>query len=255
MSHHLMRDDAPLSHEEWERIDRVVTETAQKILVGRRFVPVAGPYGAGMQVVPADTYQGGKGWQRTFLPLEEINHDFTLAWRDVEASRQYGLPLELGVAGMASAACAQAEDKLILGALLGAKGRNSVPLSNWDEMGNAFADVVAAREKLVSANFFGPYAVVLSPALYAKTQRIYKSSGRLEIKMIKDVAKGGVFQSPLLKANQGFVISQGPQNVDLVIGQDLVTAYLGPEGMDHNFRVLESLALRIKQPGAICVFG
>jgi uncharacterized linocin/CFP29 family protein len=42
------------------------------------------------------------------------------------------------------------------------------------------------------------------------------------------------------------------QNLDLVVAQDLVTAYLGPENMDHHFRVLESLVLRIKRPGAIC---
>jgi uncharacterized linocin/CFP29 family protein len=36
------------------------------------------------------------------------------------------------------------------------------------------------------------------------------------------------------------------------VGQDLITAYLGPEEMGHRFRVLESLALRIKRPGAIC---
>ena len=36
--------------------------------------------------------------------------------------------------------------------------------------------------------------------------------------------------------------------------QDIVTAYLGPEEMDHRFRVLETLVLRVKQPGAVCVF-
>lgn len=49
------------------------------------------------------------------------------------------------------------------------------------------------------------------------------------------------------------VLAQGPHNLDLVVGQDLITAYLGPENMDHTFRLLGGIVLRIKQPGAICV--
>jgi len=41
-------------------------------------------------------------------------------------------------------------------------------------------------------------------------------------------------------------------NFDLVIGQDLIVAYEGSEGLDHAFSVLETLALRVKRPGAIC---
>ena len=37
------------------------------------------------------------------------------------------------------------------------------------------------------------------------------------------------------------------------VAQDLLTAYLGNEDLDHKFRVLESLVLRIKRPAAICV--
>ncbi len=44
------------------------------------------------------------------------------------------------------------------------------------------------------------------------------------------------------------------ENIDLVIAQDLITAYLGPEGMDHLFRVFESIILRVKRPESICVF-
>jgi uncharacterized linocin/CFP29 family protein len=76
--------------------------------------------------------------------------------------------------------------------------------------------------------------------------------GQLVRKLIKDVAEGGIFRSPLLEEDQGVVIAQGKHNLDLVVGQDLTVAYLGNEDLDHRFRVLESLALRIKRPGAIC---
>jgi hypothetical protein len=34
----------------------------------------------------------------------------------------------------------------------------------------------------------------------------------------------------------------------------MTTASPGPEGMDHLFRVFESMALRVKRPESICVF-
>jgi uncharacterized linocin/CFP29 family protein len=72
---------------------------------------------------------------------------------------------------------------------------------------------------------------------------------------VGSVADGGIFQSPALDSNQAVILAHGAQYLDLAVAQDLVTAYLGPEEMDHGFRVLESLVLRIKQPGAICVLG
>jgi len=271
MSDYLMRDDAPFSAEEWEKLDGLVVDVARKLLVGRRFIQLTGPLGAGVQTVPVPTVGSGEAGEgeviqmtgHRFLSLPLIHQDFRLSWRDIEASRRMGWPLELGPAAAASAACARAEDELIFHGhpehgyegLLNATGRHTVSLGNWDESGQAFANIVAATEALVADGFYEPFAVVLSPALYAKTQRIAKGTGRLEGKLIKDVAEGGLFRSPVLAENQGLVVAQGAQNFDLVVAQDLITAYLGPENMDHTFRLVESLALRIKRPGAICTLG
>jgi len=280
MSDYLMRDEAPLSAEEWSNLDELVVGVARKLLVGRRFIPLTGPLGVGVQTVPVPTVSGGEACLhdeegcaceagecaviqvtgRRFMSLPLIHQDFRLSWRDIEAGRRMGWPLELGPVAAASAACARAEDELIFHGhpdhgyegLLNATDRHTIPLSDWDEPGQAFANIVAATEALVADGFYEPFAVVLSPALYAKTQRIARGIGRLESRLIKDVAGGGLFRSPVLAENQGLVVAQGAHNFDLVVAQDLITAYLGPENMDHHFRVLEVLALRIKRPGAIC---
>ena len=214
--------------------------------MGRRFIELVGPLGAGTETVPV-----GTGANRKFLELELIEQDFTLSWRDVEASRKLGLPLELGPAAMASAACARKEDRMIFDGLLKAADKK-VTLGDWSEAGSAFVSIVEATERLVSEDFYGPYAVVLSPALYSRTQRVAKEIGRLESKLIKDIAKGGLFQSPILDTGQGLVVSLGAYNFDLAVGQDLITAYMGNEGLDHLYCVMESLVLRVKRPGAIC---
>ena len=52
MSDYLMRDAAPMSAEEWAAVDGVVVKTAQTLLVGRRFIELTGPLGAGTLAVP-----------------------------------------------------------------------------------------------------------------------------------------------------------------------------------------------------------
>jgi uncharacterized linocin/CFP29 family protein len=42
--------------------------------------------------------------------------------------------------------------------------------------------------------------------------------------------------------------------MDLVIGQDMITAFLESVSLNHNFRILETLLLRIKRKDAIVVF-
>jgi uncharacterized linocin/CFP29 family protein len=58
-----------------------------------------------------------------------------------------------------------------------------------------------------------------------------------------------------LKDNEGVVVATGMEYLDLVIGQDLITAYLGVDDMDYPFRVFETILLRIKRPKAICTFS
>ncbi len=280
MPDYLMRDDAPFGAEDWAKIDDVVVSVARQLLVGRRFIEITGPLGIGTPTVPLLTIGGAQAClhdadgcaceaggcdiievtERHYLPFPLLHQDFRLGWRDIETSRKLGLPMELGPAAAASAAVARLEDELIFRGhaehgypgLLTADGRNKAKLADWGEPGSAFENVVAATEVLVSDGFYGPFAVILSPALYAKTQRIAKGVGRLESKLIKGVAEGGLFRSPALAAAQGLIVALGAHNLDLAVAQDLITAYLGPENMDHTFRLLESLVLRIKRPGAIC---
>jgi len=277
MSDYLMRADAPLSEEEWAQVDHVVEHAAKAMLVGRRFITLTGPLGPGTLAVPVFKVCTGHGEcdcddescgcgegectcsathisGRELIPMEIIENDLVLSWRDVAANRQLGLGLELGPAGAAAAACARAEDEHIFDALLTAEGRNTVALQDWDEPGTALENVVQATERLVEAGFYGPYALVVSPALYAKTQRVFHGMGRTVGKLIGEIVEGGMFRSPILRANEGLVLSLGAHNLDLVIAQDLTTAYMGNDGLDHLYRVMESLVLRVKRPGAICTF-
>lgn len=288
MADYLMRDQSPLTAEEWTRLDDLVVGVARRMLVGRRFLPLCGPLGAGVQTVPVDAYAWSKGCihysgvapcsheecaceagcepiamtERRYLNLPVLHKDFVLSWRDIATARQMGTPLELFAAGGAAAAVAVAEDDFIFHGseahgfpgLLTAAG-TTVRLTDWGKAESAFRNVAVAREALVNKGFYGPYALVLSPDLFAAVQRIVPNTGRLEAHFLADLATVGVFQSPAMGTRSALLIAVGPENLDLAVAQDLVTAYLGPVGMDHAFRVFESLVLRVKQPGAICLLA
>lgn len=275
MEDYLRRKDSVLGEEEWERMDRSVTETARRILEGRRFIPIAGPFGAGVQTVAQEVFLGDKlgildmtgeedevlrPHSRKHILFPIIHKDFCIHWRDVESSRHFHIPLDIGPAASASTFCANAEDNLIFQGnvkmgyegLMNVQGRNTVPMSNWAVMGNAFKDVVAVIEKLTSFGYYSPYAMAVSPSLYANMHRVYETTGVLEIDQIRRLVTDGVYSSPMLAEPSAVLVSTGEQNMDLAIAQDLVTAYMETFKMNYYFRVFEIIALRIKRPEAIC---
>ena len=276
MSDFLGHQDNPLREDEWNRLSETVTQVGRRSLVGRRFIDLYGPLGPGVQTVPYDEYTGiSKGAvdivgeqetapvftdARKFKTIPIVYKDFLLHWRDIQAAREHNMPLDVSAAAGAAAFCAQKEDELIfwgdakLGyeGLMNASGRLTGALGDWTVPGTAFANLVEATEKLNQVGHYGPYAMVVSPPLYALLHRIFEKTGVLEIETMRKLAADGVFQSNLLKGDAAVVVSTGRENLDLAVAMDLAVAYLGAEKMNYPFRVLETLILRIKHPDAIC---
>lgn len=273
---YLGRDEAPLTDGQWEQLDEVVVRVASNSLVGRRFIPVFGPIGPGVQVISDDLFAGVnsgevdllgevdcdrvRATERRTITLPIIHKDFAVHWRDLETSRQFNLPIETSSAAAAASFCARAEDDLIFNGnedlghegLLTAKGRKSLPLTDWGTMGCAFRDVANATQSLADEGFYGPFALVVNPKLYTNLNRVYENTGILELEQVQKIASAGIFRTPVVPPTRALVVATGSQNMDLAVGQDMSTAFLGTEKMNHHFRVFEILALRIKRPAAIC---
>ena len=277
----LGREDSPLTEEEWKQIDEAVVEVAKNTLVCRRFVPVVGPIGPGHQMVSYDVIYGmepgvceikpGQEYEtcepiragvRKHVPIPTIYKDFVISWRDLEHFRQFNMPIDTSNAVAASVATAVAEDTLILlgnknlglEGLMNAEGVNRISMSDWSVVGNAFNDVMAGISKLVEQGFYGDYYLLVNPRQYFQLNRMHDNTGLLEIEQIKKIVSE-VFQSPIVPENKVLLVSAGPQNFDLVIAQDVSVAYVESTNMNHLFRVLEMVALRIKRPGSILVIG
>jgi uncharacterized linocin/CFP29 family protein len=266
----------PLRQEEWARLNETIIQVARRSLVARQVLDLYGPLGPGVQTVPHDEYSGVSpgavdivGEQETapvftdnrkFKTIPIIYKDFLLHWRDIEAARGHNMPLDVSAAAGAAAFCAQQEDELIfygdpkLGheGLMNATGRLTAELGDWGTPGGGYTAIVEATRKLNEQGHYGPYAVIVSPRLYSQLHRIFEKTGVLEVETIRQLAADGVFQSNRLRGDSAVVLSTGRENLDLAVAMDMTCAYLGAERMNHPFRVLESLILRIKHPDAIC---
>lgn len=57
---YLLREDAPFGEELWEKIDEVVIRKAKEQLIGRKFIPIYGPLGPGVQNINIDLINANK---------------------------------------------------------------------------------------------------------------------------------------------------------------------------------------------------
>jgi uncharacterized linocin/CFP29 family protein len=267
--------DSPLTDQEFAELDKTVIESARRQLVGRRFIELYGPLGRGMQSISNDIFienQEAKmdiqgSFDTTFETSKRVNHtipllykDFILYWRDIEQTKVLDIPIDFSPAANAARDVANLEDQMIfhgakefdIPGLMNVQGRLTHLIGEWYESGAAFQDIVDARNKLLEMNQHGPFALVLSPELYSLIHRVHKDTNVLEIEHIRELVTDGVFQSPVLKGKTGVILNTGRNNLDLAVSEDFDTAYMGQEGMNHPFRVYETVVLRIKRPGAIC---
>jgi uncharacterized linocin/CFP29 family protein len=274
MKDYLMRDNAPFTEEQWEKIDDVVVNTAKNKLVGRKIIHIYGPLGGGIQSIELDTInlngeaeldKFGYGEteqveisERRFIPVPLIYKDFIMSWRDIENIKQLGRPFDYSLVAASASALAKKEDNIIFNGtkesegIMSATGRLVVEKGNWSEGDTPYKDVAKAISNLMKNDSYEPHALVVSTDLYLKMQRIQEGTGVTILSRVKELVDGRVYQSPVIEEGKGVVVAIGPQHMDLVVGEDMVTAYRGDENLNHLFRVMESLALRIKRPTSIC---
>lgn len=261
-------DAAPLRAEEWEALTAAVVRVARRHLVGRRLLPLAGPLGGGVEILPYNAFAGpvvaGRGMlgedeavlrvERRWLQVPILFSDFDLFWRDLESSRRLGVPLDTGAAEQAARAVAEAEDELIV---VGQPERGITGLAAIGEpvdgLGDGFDLIAGVLERMHRRGFSRPFSVLSSPPAYARWHRLYGASGVLEVEQIARLVDGGVFVSRFVPEDRVIVLAAGPDTVDLVVGTDLDVRFVESTALNHRFRVLETVAPRVKRPDAVIV--
>ncbi len=263
----LHRNDAPISEKAWEAIDKTIVGAATSQLSGRRLIKTQGPYGLGQKAlcssdteIKEKTAGDAKMTVSCVTPLVMIRSSFTLPVRDIAAFEQSSQPLELNSAAKAAIDCARQEDSLLFNGskaagfkgLLNAEGSGSIRLKPWTKIGTAADDMLRAVKLLDKAGFYGPYAMALSIDLYNLLFRRYTQGGRTEFEHLKQFVTDGIIKAPVISSGGIVICTSGPF-AQIVLGQDLMTGFIGPGDNEYEFSVSESVTLRLVQPAAICV--
>ena len=202
--------NATLRKDEWEQIDTRVNEVMRERLTivddlrGRGLVtPVS--LGTILRVTErleefgdaAVSYDGDTAPQRdrpSFLrdtiPVPVISKDFQISWRQLEASRTRGEPLDVTAA---AAATRKVRDKLqdlfvngfgqgpdanTIPGLVNAANRQIVTLAtDWDLSGSTIIDdVLSMLEAAYAVNLFGPFFLYVPKNYWAILQEDYSTS-------------------------------------------------------------------------------
>lgn len=271
-----MSSASPLSPEQHQFLISEVIREARRTLVGRRFLGLYGPLGAGIETVSLEEYGPDRDaeielvgrhdpdpigpTEKGFLRVPILYKDFVLHWRDVEFSRKLGAPLDASRAIRAAHFVADREDQLLfngearfgLKGLLNHEGRSKVQRGDWTQYGVAYGDVVRATELLLAHNHHRPFALAVSPTDYARLVQMREGQFAPELDAIGRLCDDGVYSSPAIPEGKAVLLSTGDQNFDIAVTEDLSVAYLGERDQDFPFRVYECLVLRISRPRAIC---
>jgi len=258
-NNYLGREEAPIGAEVWNLLDTVMIESAKSQLVGRRLLPMEGPYGFGIKSIPLGDYAIDDGIiGSASVPLTMIRTDFSLAKRDLAAFERDHLFLDTSPVAGAAMDCAVKEDQILFSGiggipgLMNVEGAGSYNLSKWEKIGTAADQIIDAVTKLDEVGFHGPYSMALAPSLFNLLLRRYPQGAGTELDHIRSIVTDGIVKAPNLKKG-GVLLASGKPYVSVAIGQDMVLGYNGPVGDLLEFQIYESLALMVHAPPSICV--
>ncbi len=256
---YLGRSEAPIGADTWKLLDSIMIEAAKSQLAGRRLISIDGPYGYGLKVLPLSDCEQEEGvFVSSSLPVTVIKSGFSLGKRDLASFEKDHFAFDGDPVACAAMDCAAKEDQIIFQGISGSpgllniEGTSSQTLTKWEKVGTAADQIIEAVTKLDDVGFHGGYCMALAPSLFNLLLRRYPQGDGTELDHIRTIVSEGVVKAPLLKKG-GVLLASGRQFCSLCIGQDMAVGYNGPAGDTLEFYVVESLALLIRAPEAICV--
>lgn len=271
----LVVTNATLRKDEWETIDTRVNEVMRERLTivddlrGRGLVTPVG-LGTTLRVTErledfggADvSYDGDTAptrdkpsFLRDTIPVPVISKDFQISWRQLEASRTRGEPLDTTAAALAARKVRdRLQDLFVNGfghgpaggsipGLVNAANRQTVSLgTDWDLSGaDIVADVLRMLEAAYAVNLFGPFFIYVPKNYWAVLQEDYSTAKGDRTFIQRILAFEDVEQVRPLDtlADDNVIMVQMTEDVlDLSEAQAITTVQWDKNPFVTNFRVL-----------------
>ena len=282
---HVGMDTGRLTDEEIIYIDTRVVETVRPLLVARQLFPVFTLPNAGILKVRgykrtdrsaarislygSDGGPKDRSQKASFdVTVPVIDAEFEIPWRDLEATRAMGVPIDTQEAENAARQVAEEEDVfLITGEYSGyralgveglatATGRNTTVGGDWSA--NAFTYVNNAIAELEADGHMGPYALLIKPSWWRQIAGAFVTNTATTIaEKVAALTAYGVFKTDSLFESDGtthnaLVVEPSQENFELVIGRDTEVRKSFDVHGNLEGVVREVLAPRIKRPTSIC---
>jgi len=285
-------DTGRLTNEEAMYIDARVVDVVHAQTVGRNLFPVftlphagfmtvRGYKRTGMSAARISLYGGGGSKDRTEkasfdITVPVIEKEFDIDWREFEASRGVGIPIDTQDAENAAIKVAEEEDHLLITGehtagsgvpafpalgvegLATATGRNS-QASGGAWPATALTDLSNAIGKLEEDGHVraGAYAAVLRSSWAAKLRGLVSNTAVKWIEVIKDLFPAGIYVSDSLYTSAGLktnalVLELAQENFEMVVGKDVEVRKKEDVRGNLECVVREVVAPRIKRPTSIC---
>jgi uncharacterized linocin/CFP29 family protein len=270
------RDSVGWSADVWARLDQAVHNEVQRAAVATTFLPVT-TAAAGAATVPADAInlEAMTVDPSAVVPVVELTIGFSLTQQQVDNETDLGVAAIL--ATRSANFLAQVEDLLIFqggdakltgplglvqirgtaGTGLLAAATKKIPVSTVaSEAGvygeNTFDAVVVAMAALRAQGQAGPYALALSPAVYADTFVPVAGTLVMAADQIKPLVSAGFVEAAALPAATGLLVSLGGNTMDLVMAVEPTTAFVQIDDQGQSqFRLYERWALRVRDPASM----
>ena len=256
---YMPREDAPFGNDLWKVLDEAVIAAARSELVGRRMLPLKGPFGFGAKSVSLqDEINEDSLTIAPTLPLTMIREPFELGMRDLASFERDGLLVHVKPVETAALKVARGEDQLLFNGvkeapgLLNSPGVNKLGLLPWDDIGTAANAAIQAITVLDQAGFHGPYTMALAPKRYNMLFRRYPQGHQTEMDHLATMVTGGVYKAPLLD-DGGVILALGLDPASIILGQDITIGFVGPAGGTLEFYIAETVALHVRYAEAVCV--
>ena len=242
-----------LNPEELRSIQGRIKDTANGVRKFRKYLTTY-EAGSGLDAVPLEETSPGPSITtvRSTLPLKELGLKFTISQRQIEYSRTRGESIYSVSVDQAAVRFAYEEDSIILNDVLSNPKVKTMTMSSWDTPGSAVNEIASAVNALYANYVTEPYILFISPSRYAKLLMVNERTGIMELTRVKSLIKD-VVVIPQLRDDTAVLASTHQSVIDVAVGVDTALAYLGAEDGDHGFRLWETLAVRVKDPGGVII--
>jgi uncharacterized linocin/CFP29 family protein len=262
VSSHLLRRQAPITSEGWQRIDEEAHDRLRPGLAVRRLADFEGPLGwrysatnlGRVERVDGSPVGAVEGRRRRVLPLVELRAPFRVSREELRAGDRGAEDVDFDELDEAARNMVIAENTAVFHGWEAAGIEGIAPSSPHEaitcgeEIDRYPGHVACAVEILLRSGVAGPYGLALGGGEYTRVIETSEHGGYPLLDHLRKILGGPIVWAPGLEG--GVVMSQRGGDFLFESGQDLSVGYADHDAEAVSLYIEESFSFRVATPEA-----